>query len=76
MLGYTREELLTLHVSETYIPEERDMAPGWLEQLREGKPLCVRRSVQRKDATILYAEIRGRKMSETRYLTIIEKVPS
>ena len=74
LFGYTREELLQLHVRETYVPAEKDMAQQCLEQLREGKTLCLKRLIQRKDGTAISAEIRGRKMSDNRYFAIIEKV--
>ena len=34
LFGYTREELLGLHVIETYVPAEKEMAQQCLEQLR------------------------------------------
>lgn len=74
LLGYTREELLQLHVIETYVPTEKDMAQECLDQLREGKTLCLRRSIQRKDGTAFSAEIRGRKMSDNRYFAVIQKL--
>ena len=74
LFGYTREELLQLHVRETYVPAEQHMAQQCLEQLREGKTLNLRRLIQRKDRTAISAEIRGRKMSDNRYFAIIEKV--
>jgi PAS domain S-box-containing protein len=74
IFGYTRDELLHLHVSDTYIPAEKDMVQQCLEQVREGKNVCIRRAVQRKDGTVITAEIRGRKMSDNRYFAIIEEV--
>ncbi|HTL62067.1 MAG TPA: PAS domain S-box protein [Nitrospira sp.] len=74
IFGYTRDELLHLHVSDTYIPAEKDMVQQCLEQVREGKNVCIRRAVQRKDGTVVTAEIRGRKMSDNRYFAIIEEV--
>jgi PAS domain S-box-containing protein len=74
LFGYTREELLQLHVRETYIQTEKDMAQQCLEQLREGKTLCFQRLVQRKDGTAFSAEIRGRRMSDNRYFAIVQKL--
>ena len=74
MFGYTREEFLRRHIRDTYIPAEKDMAEQCLQQLREGKTLCFRRSIQRKDGTAISAEIRGRKMSDDRYFAIVEKL--
>lgn len=74
LFGYTKEELLQLHVRETYVPAEKELAQQCLEQLREGKTLCLKRLIQRKDGTAISAEIRGRKMSDNRYFAIIEKI--
>jgi PAS domain S-box-containing protein len=74
LFGYTKEELLGLHVIETYVPAEKEMAQQCLEQLREGKTLSLTRLIQRKDGTAVSAEIRGRKMSEDRYFAIVQKV--
>ncbi|HSF66869.1 MAG TPA: PAS domain S-box protein [Nitrospiraceae bacterium] len=74
LFGYTREELLHLHVRETYIPAEKHMAQQCLDQLREGKTLCFTRLIQRKNGTAFSAEIRGRKISDNRYVAIVEKL--
>jgi PAS domain S-box-containing protein len=74
LLGYRREELLQVHVRETYVPAEKEMVQQCLEQLRAGKTLSFKRLIQRKDGTAFMAEIRGRKMSDNRYFAIIEKV--
>jgi PAS domain S-box-containing protein len=74
LFGYSREELLQLHIRETYVPAEKDMAQQCLEQLRQGTSLCLKRLIQRKDGTAISAEIRGRKMSDSHYFAIIEKV--
>jgi PAS domain S-box-containing protein len=74
LFGYTREELLQLHVRETYVPADKELAQQYLEQLREGNSLSLKRLIQRKDGTAISAEIRGRKMSDNRYFAIIEKV--
>ena len=74
LFGYMREELLQLHVRETYVPAEQEMAQQCLEQLREGKTLSLKRLIQRKDGTAFSAEIRGRRMSDDRYFAIVQKI--
>ena len=71
LFGYTREELLQLHVKETYSPAEQDMAEQCLEQLREGRTLRLRRLFQRKDGSAISVDIKGRKMSDDRYFAIV-----
>jgi PAS domain S-box-containing protein len=74
LFGCTREELLRTHVSETYIPAEKDMTQQFLDQLREGKTLCLKRLLQRKDGTVISVEMRGRKMSDNRYFAIVQQL--
>jgi PAS domain S-box-containing protein len=69
--GYTREELLQLHVKDTYIPAEQALAQQCLEQLRSHKPVRFNRLLQRKDGTVIPVEISAVKMSDNRYFEII-----
>ncbi|SPP64230.1 PAS domain S-box protein [Nitrospira lenta] len=71
MFGYTREELLQLHVKDTYLPAEKALAQQRLEQVRYDKPLRFNRLVQRKDGTVIPVEISATKMSDDRYFAIV-----
>jgi PAS domain S-box-containing protein len=71
MLGRTREELLQLHVRDTYVPSERLIAQQRLEQLRAEKDLRFNRLLQRKDGTVISVEISATKMSDDRFLGIL-----
>jgi PAS domain S-box-containing protein len=73
MLGYTREELLQLHVRDTYVPAEQAQAQQCLEQIRAHQHLRFNRLIQRKDGTVIPIEISAVKMSDDRYLKIIRK---
>ena len=69
--GCTREELLQLHVKDTYIPAEQALAQHCLEQIRSHKPVRFNRLLQRRDGTVIPVEISAVKMSDNRYLEII-----
>ena len=71
MFGYTKEELLRLHVRDTYVPAEKDHVQQHLEQLHEGKPLCVTLLLQRKDGAVISVEVSASKMSDHRCLIIV-----
>lgn len=71
MFGYTRAELLQLHVKDTYIPAEKALAQQRLDQLRYDKPLRFKRSLQRNDGTVIPVEISATKMSDNRYFAIV-----
>ena len=74
MLGCTREELLQLHVRDTYIPVEKDINQQRLEQIRTEKHLYFNRLLQRKDGTVISVEISATKMSDDRFLGIIKRL--
>jgi PAS domain S-box-containing protein len=71
MFGYTREELLKLHMRDTYIPSEKALAQQRLEQVRFDKPLRFNRLLQRKDGTVIPVEISETKMSDDRYIAVV-----
>jgi PAS domain S-box-containing protein len=70
MLGRTREELLQLHVRDTYVPSEKPIAQQRLEQLCSEQNLRYTRLLQRKDGTVISVEISATKMSDDRFLGI------
>lgn len=71
MLGCTREELLQLHVRDTYVPLEKALTQQRLDQIRTGKHLYFNRLLQRKDGTVISVEISATMMSDDRILGII-----
>jgi len=71
IFGYSREELLRLHVKDTYLLAERDLAQQRLNRLRFGKPLRFTRLVQRKDGTVIPVEITATRMSNSRYVAVV-----
>jgi PAS domain S-box-containing protein len=75
MFGYTREELLQLHVRDTYIPAEQALAQQSLEQIRADMPVRFNRLLQRKDGTVIPVEISAVKMSNNRYFESIRALP-
>ena len=71
IFGYSREELLQLHVKDTYIPAEKALAQQHLEQVRFDKPLRFNRLLQRKDGIVIPVEISATKMSDERYVAVV-----
>ncbi len=69
--GYTKEELLQLHVKDTYVPAEQALAQQCLEQIRTRTPVRFNRLLQRRDGTVIPVEISAVKMSDDRYFEII-----
>ena len=71
IFGYTREELLKLHVKDTYISTEKAAAQQRLEQVRGENPFRFNRLLQRKDGTVIPVEISATKMSDDRYVAVV-----
>ncbi|MDE3218279.1 MAG: PAS domain S-box protein [Nitrospirota bacterium] len=74
MFGYTREELLQLHVKDTYIPAEKALAQQRLDQLHYDQPLRFKRLLQRKNGTLIPVEISATKMSDDRYVAVVRNL--
>ncbi|MEY4705684.1 MAG: hypothetical protein RL042_1889 [Nitrospirota bacterium] len=71
MFGYTREELLKLHLKDTYVPAESAAAQQRLEHIGYDKPARCSRLLQRKDGTVIPVEISATKMSDDCYFAIV-----
>ena len=74
MFGYTREELLQLHLKDTYIPAEKTLAQQRLDQLHYDQPLRFKRLLQRKNGTLIPVEISATKMSDDRYVAVVRNL--
>ncbi|MDE3042853.1 MAG: PAS domain S-box protein [Nitrospirota bacterium] len=74
MFGYTREELLQLHLKDTYIPAEKALAQQRLDQLHSDQPLRFERLLQRKNGTLIPVEISATKMSDDRYVAVVRNL--
>lgn len=64
MLGYTREELLRLNVSDLIPPEDLAAAPIRFDELQAGRTLLTERLLRRKDGSLLNVEISGSMIRE------------
>ena len=73
ILGCTIEELLQLHVRDTYIPLEKALTQQRLGQIRTETHLYFNRVLQRKDETVISVEISATKMSDDCFLGIIKR---
>jgi PAS domain S-box-containing protein len=74
MVGYTREELLGLHISDLLVPEEASQLPGYLSRL-EAEGAAVREwRVRRKDASLFTVEVSARMMPNGHRLAIVRDI--
>jgi PAS domain S-box-containing protein len=74
MLGYTREELLRLNVSDLIPPEDLAAAPVRFDELQAGRTLLTERLLRRKDGKLLPVEISGRMIREGVLQSIVRDI--
>jgi PAS domain S-box-containing protein len=76
MLGYTREEILSLHISDLIPAEDLREKPVPLNELHRGEAMLSERRLIRKDGTLMDAEISGRALPDGNLLGVVRDVTS
>lgn len=74
MLGYSREEILKLHVTDLYLPEDLAKYPPGIEELRKGAILRVERKLKCKDGSALLVEASAKMLPDGRIQAIIRDI--
>jgi PAS domain S-box-containing protein len=64
MLGYERNELLQLNVSDVIAPEDLAATPLHLDELRAGKTIITERWLRRKDGSRFLVEVSAKMMPD------------
>ncbi|MGC8855381.1 MAG: GAF domain-containing protein [Anaerolineae bacterium] len=57
MLGYSRQEILSMRMEDLVLPEDLASNPFKMEDLQQGKTVIAERRLKRKDGTLLPVEI-------------------
>lgn len=70
MSGYSKEELLQMHVTGFIDPQELKTTPLRLEAIKKGERVSGLRKIKRKDGSIVEVEINAQKIGEDRFFTI------
>jgi PAS domain S-box-containing protein len=68
---YSRGELLSLHISDFVVPEERDRLPALIARLRSGQPEVAESWLLRKDGLRFPGEISARMLPDGNLLGIV-----
>ncbi|MER3421741.1 MAG: hypothetical protein C4290_14970, partial [Chloroflexota bacterium] len=71
LLGYTREELLTLTAHDIVAPNEFTARPPRSDDVLAGQVVRVERRLRRKDGSLLPAEVSIRRLTDGRLLAIV-----
>ncbi len=74
LLGYTREELLTLAAHDIVAPDEFTARPPRYDDLLAGQVVRVERRLRRKDGSLVPAEVSISRLTDGRLLAIVRDV--
>lgn len=74
LVGYSREELLSMHLRDLVTPESLQKQPLRLDELREGKTLIVERAFLRKDGTIMQCELSAKMLPDGRFQSLVRDI--
>ena len=74
MLGYTRDELLSLTFADVLAPEEVSRLPLAAGKLAEGQVTCSEWRFRRKDRSEIIGEVVGRQLPDGRLLGILRDI--
>ena len=73
-LGYTRDEMLSMNVTDVIAPEDLAETPLRYEVLRSGQPVLGERVLRRKDGTYIPVELSARMLSDGRFQVIVRDI--
>src|SRR5688572_2816901 len=74
MLGYSRDEMLTLSMSDILAPEETARLGGEVERLLGGSTIRSQWRFRRKDGSCFFGEVSGRSLPDSRLLGFLRDV--
>src|SRR5688572_3094395 len=74
MLGYSRDEMLTLSMSDILAPEETARLGGEVERLLGGSTIRSQWRFRRKDGSCFFGEVSGRSLPDSRLLGVLRDV--
>jgi len=74
MMGYSRSEIISLHLTDMLAVEELPRLPAVLADLQMGKIVTSDWKFKRKDHTIYFGELVGRQLPDGRYQGIVQDI--
>jgi PAS domain S-box-containing protein len=76
MLGYSRDELLSLAVTDLIAPDELQHNPVQIGALRDGQIVVSQRRLRRKDGQLIFVETSARMLTDGEILAITRDITS
>jgi len=74
MLGYSRDELLHMNVTDLFPPDELTQNPVHFDALRDGQIVISERRLRRKDGQVIIAETSARMLPDGQILAITRDI--
>lgn len=74
LVGYSKDELLSMNIRELVAPEDLERAPLRLDELKTGKTLITERTLVRKDSSRVLCEVSAKMLSNGQYQSIIRDI--
>ena len=71
LLGYTKEELLQMNLSDVLTKEEIKVKPVQYDVLQEGNSTVKQRDMMKKDGAVVQTEVRSQQLPDGRFLSVI-----
>jgi PAS domain S-box-containing protein len=74
MFGYSRDEILHLGMTDLLLPQEISATPIKFKELWSGETVLSERRMRRKDGSVAYTEISGKKLGDGRLQGIVRDI--
>lgn len=71
LLGYSKEELVSMSLSQILTAEELSGSPVRYDILKDGSSTIKQRMMKRKDGTVVQTEVRSQQLPDGRFLSVI-----
>jgi PAS domain S-box-containing protein len=74
LMGYSKEELLSMHVSELVAPEDLQRMPLRMQELRNGEVLLIERTFVRRDGKRIQCEVSAKMLPDGRFQSLVRDI--
>jgi PAS domain S-box-containing protein len=74
MMGYSREELLSMNITELIAADDLQRRPLRMQELRNGEKLLIERTFVRKDGKRIQCEVSARMLPDGRFQSLVRDI--
>lgn len=76
LMGYSREELLSMNITDLIAPEDLQRQPLRMEELRNGEKILIERIFVRKDGKRIHCEVSAKLLPDGRFQSLVRDITS